>query len=373
MKSVTFVVSSQVPPAPHEAVFITGSHELLGNWSGAGPALQCRPDGHWYTTLALPEDTLLEFKLTKGTWATVEKGPRGEELPNRVIRLTHDAVVHLTAAQWAHDRRPYASTLTGDIRFHHSVHAARLQNDRTVIVYLPPGYQTNSLARYPVLYMQDGQNIFDAATSFCGVEWQLDECAERLIANGEITPVIIVGVYNSDQRAFEYTAHRDTLRDAGGGADDYARFLMDDLKPFIDRTYRTLPGREHTAIAGSSLGGLVALYCAWRYPDTFSACAALSPALWWADAALLRAITRSPASLQRCRTWVDIGTEEGSTRAESDALLTHTRALAGLLAGHGGVPGQDYVYWEVDGAPHHERAWAARIERILLFLFGVNR
>jgi len=221
--------------------------------------------------------------------------------------------------------------------------------------------------------MQDGQNIFDAATSFCGVEWQVDETAEHLITNGVITPIIIVGVYNNEQRVYEYTAFRDAQRESGGGSDDYARFLIDDLKPFVDATYRTLPGREHTAVAGSSLGALTSLYCAWRYADTFSACAALSPSLWWADGALLKAIRRKPEALRRCRMWVDVGTAEDDSPAECEARLKLTRTLAGLLASQGGVPGKDYYYWEIDGALHHESAWAVRMSEVLSFLFGVHR
>ena len=153
-------------------------------------------------------------------------------------------------------------TLTGDIRFHHDFHSRFLAHDRDVIVYLPPGYRKTKMKRYPVLYLQDGQNLFDGATSFIpGRDWGVDETAERLIKAGEIEPLIIVGIYNTGMdRLDEYTPTADDRLKKGGSADLYGRMLVDELKPFIDSSYRTNSGHEHTGLGGSSLGGLVSLY-----------------------------------------------------------------------------------------------------------------
>ncbi len=150
-------------------------------------------------------------------------------------------------------------SLSGNIRFHKSFHSKVLNNDRDVIVYLPPGYDQKKKRRYSVLYLHDGQNLFDGATSYIpGQEWRVDETAEALIDTRKIQPLIIVGVYNTGKdRVHEYTPAVDDKYKAGGRADLYGRFLVEELKPFVEANYRTLTGADHTGLGGSSLGGLV--------------------------------------------------------------------------------------------------------------------
>src|SRR5437588_12502339 len=176
-------------------------------------------------------------------------------------------------------------SLTGDVRLHKSFHSAILNNDRDVIVYLPPGYDADTKRHYPVFYMHDGQNLFDGATSFIpGQEWRADEVAQSLIAAGKIEPLIIVGIYNAGvERVNEYTAAQDPKFKAGGKADLYGRFLVEELKPFIDKTYRSEKDARHTGLGGSSLGGLISLYLGLKYPTVFTRIAVVSPAVWSAD------------------------------------------------------------------------------------------
>lgn len=173
-----------------------------------------------------------------------------------------------------------AHTLSGLIRFHRRRGSAHSPHRRDIAVYLPPGYGSTRSVRYPVLYMHDGQNLFDAASAFGGVEWGVDETAERLIAAGRIAPLIVVGICNTPDRLLEYTPVAD-VRHGGGGAESYGRFLIEELKPAIDSTYRTLPDREHTGVAGSSLGGLVSLHLGIAYPEVFSRLGVVSPAVGW--------------------------------------------------------------------------------------------
>jgi predicted alpha/beta superfamily hydrolase len=268
----------------------------------------------------------------------------------------------------AFPQRPH--TLTGDIRSHKSFHSNVLNNDRDVLVYLPPDYETNKEKRYPVLYLHDGQNLFDGATSFIpGQEWRVDETAQRLIAAGKIEPLIIVGVNNAGKdRINEYTAAEDAKYKMGGKADLYGRMLVEELKPFVDSHYRTKWDAEHTGLGGSSLGGLVSLYLALKYPAVFRRAAVVSPSVWFANKQIVRYVEGLPKKLP-VRIWMDIGTKEGSTVQEAQRTVNDARLLQETLIKKGWKPGKDLDYFEAQGAEHNEDAWAARVAQILTFLF----
>ncbi len=231
------------------------------------------------------------------------------------------------------------------------------------IVYLPPMYEAEADRRFPVLYMQDGQNLFDPETSFTkGNYWHLGETADALALAGEIEPLIIVGIYNTgEHRIDEYTPVEDK-RLGGGQADAYGQMLVEELKPFVDRTYRTLPGTAHCGLGGSSLGGLVTLYLGLRYTWMFSKLAVMSPSVWWRNGAILRTVAKIRRKPE-LKIWLDIGTREGQ-RALPDA-----RELNLTLVKKGWVEGQDLRYFEAPDAEHTESAWAARVAPMLKFLF----
>ncbi|MFM8534689.1 MAG: alpha/beta hydrolase, partial [Acidimicrobiia bacterium] len=211
-------------------------------------------------------------------------------------------------------------------------HSAFLEHDRDVLVWLPPGYHAGA-ARYPVLYMHDGQNLFDPDTAFQkGEYWQVGETASALIASGRIEPLIIVGIYNTgESRLDEYTPTGDQKL-GGGHADDYGRMIIEELKPLIDHTYRTQPDAQHTGIGGSSLGGLVSLHLGFCHPSVFTRIAALSPSVWWDHKAILKTI-RQARSKPKLRLWVDMGTAEGRKG------LDDARSLKAALVGLGFAPG----------------------------------
>jgi predicted alpha/beta superfamily hydrolase len=260
-------------------------------------------------------------------------------------------------------------TLTGDIRVHEAFHSGYLEHDRTVIVYLPPGYDERDARRYPVLYLHDGQNIFDRATSI-GEEWRVDETAQAMITAGEIEPIIVVGIYNTGaHRIDEYAPTLREDKGGGGHADDYGRMLLMELKPMIDRTYKTLPGAKNTAIGGSSLGGLLTMHLGIRHPTAFGKLAVLSPSIWWDDRVIVREVEDLPAKLPE-RVWLDAGTNEGPD------VIADVRRLRDALVAKGWVEGDDLMYVEAEGAEHNEASWAARVAAVLKFLFpgpkGVN-
>ena len=289
----------------------------------------------------------------------------------------------------------------GQLRRHTAFHSEFLEHDRDVVVWLPPGYEgshegshegsargfttgvphrrsgttvgnrrdepssgtTVGNHRYPVLYMHDGQNLFEADTAFQkGEHWRLGETAATLVASGDIEPLIIVGIYNTgDHRKDEYTPTQDAKL-GGGAANDYGRMIVEELKPMIDRAYRTRPDPESTGIGGSSLGGLVSLYLAFMHPHVFQRVAALSPSVWWNFRAILKTVRQARAK-PPLKIWLDMGTAEGK-RGLDDARL-----LKAALVGLGFSVGSDLHYAEYEGATHSETAWAERVAPMLKWLF----
>lgn len=234
---------------------------------------------------------------------------------------------------------------------------------RKIRVHLPPGYDGRRRKRYPVLYMQDGQNLFQNETAFGGVAWAAGETADRLIAAEAIEPLIIVGVDNTgEKRISEYTPTRHPSHKESGRAVRYGRLLLDELKPVIDARYRTVTGSEGCAIGGSSLGGLVSLHLALRYPGVFTKAAILSPSAWWDERAIVRQV-RDLRSKPVLRIWLDIGAEEGQE------AVAGARMLCEALVSRGWRLGEDLFYAEIPGAGHNEAAWGARTEAVLRFLF----
>lgn len=265
------------------------------------------------------------------------------------------------------------STLTGEIRPHKSFHSKILNNDRDLVVYLPPGYEANKRARYSVLYLNDGQNLFDGATSFIpGQEWRVDETAQSLISAGTIEPLIIVGIYNTGKdRVNEYTPAADEKFKVGGKADLYGRMLVEELKPFIDTTYRTHTDAQHTGLGGSSLGGLVSLYLGLKYPHVFGRIAVLSPSVWFANKQIVHYVEALPKK-PKLRIWLDMGTKEGRNPEEAAQAVSDARLLKETLVKKDWKLGKDLKYFEAENAEHNESAWAARVESILTFLFPRN-
>lgn len=260
--------------------------------------------------------------------------------------------------------------LTRDFRFHPTFHSRFLPTPRALRVLLPPGYQDEPERRYPVLYLHDGQNLFDASTAYGGTEWRVSETMDELLRAGEVEPLIVVGIDNTgEKRIEEYTPTKDPGLAAGGRAARYARLVVDELKPFIDHEYRTLPDATNTGVGGSSLGGLVSLYLGIRYPRVFGKLAIMSPSLWWDRKSILHRIQRV-AHRQPQRIYLDIGTNEGRHPA---AITGHARELRDLLVSKGWVPNEDLCYVEAEGADHSERAWAERVGPMLRFLYGRSR
>jgi len=250
---------------------------------------------------------------------------------------------------------------SGQLRKHQQFRSKFLRNQRDLIVYVPPGYEEQPWRHFSVLYLHDGQNLFDGATSFIpGQDWHVGQTANAVISRGEVEPLIIVGM-NTKARVREYTPTW-VPKLGGGRADRYARFLIEEVKPFVEREYRTLNGPQHAGIGGSSLGGLVSLYLGLKHASTFGRIAALSPSVWWNQRVMARFAAGAEVN-PRPKIWLDIGTREGPR------IVPDVEQFRDVLLKKGWRLDEDLHYERIEGAEHNEAAWALRVGPFLRFLF----
>lgn len=261
-----------------------------------------------------------------------------------------------------------APLVRGDLRLH-ELRSRIFRNARWLRVWLPPGYEDSGATRYPVLYLNDGQNLFDPATAFGGVDWRVGETAGRLIIAGKIPPLIIVGIdHGGKRRLREYVPYRSlTPRVFGPQGKHYLDFLRREVMPLIEKHYAVAKGPEHTGLGGSSLGGLIALYTQLAAPGIFGRLLLESPSLFVANGKILE-------ECRRFRDWphriyLGMGTREVGNPEKDEKVVNEARALEGILRA-AGLGKSRLKVWIEEGATHNEAAWAARFPEALEFLFG---
>jgi len=257
------------------------------------------------------------------------------------------------------DIYPFFGAATGTVTLVSNIYSPQLANSRSLRIYLPPSYNTNTLKRYPVLYMHDGQNLFSTTTAFGGVEWRVDETINQLVGTGAMDEVIVVGIDNTADRINEYTPCCDPQY-GGGKLGQYEAFIINTVKPFIDQSYRTLSSKQNTAIMGSSLGGLASFYIGRDRPDVFSKSGGMSSSFWWNNQALVKTVVAATGKVAG-KFYIDAGT--------SNDGLTDTTAMRDALVADGYVQGVDMYYYVAQGASHNEASWAARLDLPLTYLF----
>lgn len=365
-------------PSMPSAIYASGNLESLGRWHPKGLKLEPSSDGVFRAVFTAAEGTDVEFKITAGSWQNVEKDDRGHDIENRRFKVQDASLgqtqqVRVTVASLA-SSNPTEAKVTGRLVIHEHVESKRLAAKRNVSVWLPPGYE-NTTERYPVLYLHDGQNLFDATTAAFGVEWRADETATRLITDKKTIPVILVGVWNTAARVDEYTLTKDSQLQRGGLGAAYIDFLADELKPFVDQTYRTQRDRKSTWIGGSSLGGLVSLHASLERPDIYGGCLSFSPSLGWDDERLLKTLSSEARWPNDVQLWFSMGTAEGRN-AEAHALNTsRARRLAKQLTENQKNNSPRIHYCEFPDATHNEDAWSLQFSKALTYAFavGINR
>ena len=365
--SCIFDVNTPAKTPVGDGVFLIGNQPVIGDWKGSGVALSRITQRVFRFKGAFAAGSKLEFKFTRGDFARVEKSATGGELPNRVLEISGSNPVSasFTVAAWADQFSGSAEpNISGKYESLGEVSSRFLPDPHKVWVLLPPSYGKSGSRnkRFPVLYMHDGNNLFDPQTSFGGVDWGVDETVNYLANSGQIEEIIVVGIGNDKARNDEYTPFRDP-KHGGGKGNLYGRFLVEELKPIIDAKFRTKPDAASTALGGSSLGGLISLYLGLRYPTVFSGIIAMSPSVWWAEGQIIPWAAAQKTDPARIRLWTDIGLNEGK-----EALDYCRRFDKRIKAAFPGL--KRYVYKEFPLASHNEAAWRARFPQALTHLFG---
>ncbi len=370
-------------PVGTGTVYLTGSLPELGPWR-ADALPMTGVGGERTAWVTAPPGTTFEYKFTLGSWNREALGNAGAAAPNNRLILDRDTVVVHDITNFKRDPRDYiadwrGSGVLGRLVYWTDVRSAYLGPTRHVEIWLPPGYDEAPSTRYPVLYMSDGQNLFDPRIANTGVDWGVDQAVVRLVGRGTIPPVIVVGVWNSSERGPEYSPwHR---------ASAYARFLIEELMPRVNREFRTLTGPDHTAVMGSSMGGLLSFYLVTHHPDIFGACGCMSTHFPLSEATVAQLFPGAPTTPtpdttpyiirdieagltvpKGVRYWFDYGTQG----LDSTYGPTHAAVRAWLLK-QGLVEGRDFVIRRYEGATHNEASWRARLDDPLQFLFGGGR
>jgi predicted alpha/beta superfamily hydrolase len=251
-------------------VYITGSEASLGNWNPKGLQMNYIGNQTWEASIPFDSSKIIEYKYTLGSWSTENADANGLPLPNFEWKSSLGNPKKDQVLFWRNsDDRVVQGQVTGNVKYHRDLKADGLL-PRDLIVWLPSNYDKKIDRSYPVLYMHDGQNIIDPSTSSFGVDWQVDESVTALIERGEFPESIVVGIYNTSERTQDYTP--------GEQSQLYLSFIRETVKPLIDSTYRTKPGRNSTFIGGSSYGGMISMQAIWEHSDIFSAALCFSPA-----------------------------------------------------------------------------------------------
>ena len=370
---LTIRLGALPPGTPNGAVVhVAGT---FNGWNPGAPDAVLAPQLGGGYVLTMPDAVrgAVAFKLTLGSWRTVETTLGGADVPNRTVTvpargaITYDA----TVAGWRDSTAvpgpttPTPSTASPSVSIlSDSFPIPQLGRTRRVWLYLPPGYAASAV-RYPVLYLQDGQNVFDAATSFAG-EWGVDESLDSLRRAGDRGAIVVAVDNGGSHRLDEYDPWRNADPALGGGEGDaYAEFLARTLKPYVDAHYRTQPEPQHTGVGGSSMGALISLYAALKYPSVFGRAAVFSCACWIAKPQLLAYVRAVTPSRPSPRLYFVIGAHETADGqpARDQQEVVDTLTAAGFPAGVA-----DTAVVRADGQ-HAEWFWRREFPAAYTWLF----
>jgi len=361
---VTFILESSSLSADAN-VYLVGSHKKLGAWQPDKIKMKylgiasLKSSGNkagahrWQKQLNFENGDILEYKFTQGNWANEGANEKGLPLENNYLTVATEQTVTTTVEHWRTTAElPVQGQITGTVKYHRQL-AGKGVLPRDIIVWLPPSYQQNISENYPVLYMHDGQNIIDPNTASFKVDWSVDETLTRLIKENKVPPMIVVGMSSTANRTAEYSP--------GIAGEAYMNFVINEVKPLIDSTYRTNTSREHTLIGGSSMGGIISLMLLWQYDDVFSKALCMSPAFKIDQFDYVNTVAAYLGDKKDIKIYIDnggLGLEQRLQPGIDEMLFALKKK------GY-----QKNMLWVIDeNAKHTEAAWAKRFPEALVWL-----
>lgn len=365
----TVTIDVNVPPDTSD-VYLACNVPEYGPWDPK--RLPMRDTGaHRTLSLRVTDGSELEYKYTAGSLDVVATERSGELMMAR--RITVDDDMQLSDDVGGFVNRidfcighPQGSGVIGRLEYVRDVRSKFLKLTRNVEVWLPPEYDKHPEQRYAVIYMHDGQSLFDSRLTDPGIDWGVDEAIVRNVRAGKMPPVIVVGAWSTDERWSEYSPWHEGPR--------YGRFLIEELMPVVNQRYRTLTGPENTTLMGSSMGALISFWMVWKHPDVFGAAGCLSTHFtwggtrWWYPGQTFlieKELTPQATFPKDVRLYFDYGTHDADKSYEPP-----TKKVAAFLASRGLVEGKKFVVKKFPGARHSEAAWRARLDEPLQFLFA---
>lgn len=353
---VTIIIDKLPENTPEDAkIYISGS---FNSWQPAALELKKNDDGKFQTTLKeIKKD--IQFKFTRGSWETGESKATGEFQPNRVWKLTDEKTVKYTIEGWDDltKKQEKNSTANQNVKIlTDEFYIPQLKRKRRVWIYLPSSYGKSD-KRYPVLYMHDGQNLFDKSTSYSG-EWKVDETLAKLEKEKKLELIVVAIDNGNKHRMSEYNPWKHP-QFGGGEGDEYIEFIVKTLKPVIDEKFKTKPGRKHTGIMGSSMGGLISMYAILEYPKVFGKAGVFSPAFWAAGENPFKQAEQK--ANKKMKIYMLMGKQEGEIYVNGQKRMAKIlkkkklkrRSMKSIIA----------------KGEHNETFWAKEFEKAILWLF----
>ncbi|MCD6544282.1 MAG: alpha/beta hydrolase [Flavobacteriaceae bacterium] len=361
---VTFIVDNLPKNTSKNAsIYISGDFE---NWTGGQKKYKLKSIDNLFFITIHKTSKLINFKFTQGNWDTVESDKNGNNLGNRNYTFNKvNDTVKIEIQAWSNKVNKKSTASKNVSILSEDFYIPQLNRKRKIWLYLPPDYH-NSQKKYPVIYMHDGQNLFDEKTSFSG-EWRVDEALNQIFKDNGFG-AIVIGIENgSNKRLDEYSLWKNS-KYGGGKGDAYIDFIVTTLKPYVDKKFRTRSDKSNTVIFGSSMGGLISFYATLKYPEVFGKSGVFSPSFWFSEQSFVFA--KSKGNLNHTKIYFLAGDKEGESVAfdEINHTVKDMNTIVSILKKQGFEP-KNIKEIVVHGGKHNEKMWRENFKNAILWLF----
>lgn len=333
-------------PKNTQNIYLAGS---LNGWNPKDESFKLKKTAEGKFEITLPEqEGKVEYKLTQGNWETAEGNSDGGAIENRTLNFTgkpHTTEISVESWQVPVQKK---STAAKNVKIlSENFFMPQLQRNRRIWIYLPPDYETSG-KKYPVMYLHDGQNLFDELTAYSG-EWGIDETLNKIAQTGKTVP-IVVGIDNGGDKRIDELSPFNNPKYGGGNGENYMKFIAETLKPYIDKNFRTKKCAKHTTLGGSSLGGLISVYGVAKHPKTFGKIIAFSPAFWFNSKKLNDFLQHSDVNLKKHKFYIIQGMhEDEGMKEETEKVIENLKLKK--------VKPENIYFKEHQDGKHNEAYW----------------